>query len=111
MDYLPLETSFHKYGEDFIEVFRDGDFRVYQRKGNAMVGVSHEVIRVVRAEERQFNGKVYPPSEVYPTSSQWGNLGWTCMEGEEAAVALLRRKKAELEERESPTVFRSRVRK
>lgn len=74
--YLTLPLTFTKSGWKFSQVERFGDWAVYEKQKGERIK-SWELIKILRHDGREFVGQFFPPSEMYPSSSQWGNLGWT----------------------------------
>lgn len=95
-DYLPIKTEFSYGGDEIVQIIREGDYAVYRRTMSSGQ-FQFEVIVVQRQAEKEFQGKVYPPMEIYPSSSQWGVFGWTFVGSEEDAIAYMRKKAAEKE--------------
>jgi len=73
-------------GCEFKMVDRSGDIAIYSRTNDAGV-VSYEVV-VIKTSKKDWimDGKLVAPAgkESYPTSSNWGTLGWTFMTIEKA---------------------------
>lgn len=71
-----LSTSFKRNGFAFEQVLRAGHWAIYRKtKGN---WAGYEVIRVLRHNGRIIGGKTIEPSEYYPSSENWGTLGFSC---------------------------------
>jgi len=92
--YLPIKTDFSYGGFRLVQIEREGDHAVYRRVAEHG-GIQYEIIYIHRQEEKTFQGKVYPASEIYPSSSQWGVFGWTFVGTEADAIEYMRKKKAE----------------
>jgi len=102
MSYEPIKTEFQYGGDDLKQITRDGDWAVYSRitPGIKDPKTAFEVVIIQRREEKVFEKKVdgkvqrdvYPPAEVYPSSSQWGLFGWTYMGDEAGAIKYMRDK-------------------
>jgi len=79
--YKPLAMEFTKYGFRMSCLVREGDVAIYEQRGAAEAGVWYEVVVVRRMEAITFTlGGVqvrHEAQEVYPGSSQWGQMGWT----------------------------------
>ena len=87
----PLRTEFRRNGFDYRQIAREGDVAIYSQAwtGCANPSVCYEVIRIRRHDGLNIFGKYYPPTELYPSSESWGNLGWTFCD-KDAAFAKLR---------------------
>ena len=89
--YRPLHKEFRRDGFVHREVLRQKNAAVYEKRWTGCTGpsVCYETIRVKRREGFWIEYRFVAPSEVYPSSEQWGELGWTfCDKG--AAFAKLR---------------------
>ena len=89
-EYAPIEKEFRKYGDDFKQEFRDGEYAIYSRTSEGREKPSYEVIILRPQKETVSFGRVFPAKEAYPTSSQWGTFGWTIPDSMEAAMSRLR---------------------
>ena len=78
MNYIPLPTTLHGGGFQRTQIFRDGNYAIYEKTltDNPEIGW-HEVIIIKTHDGREIGGVTYPAAEVYPSASQWGLLGWT----------------------------------
>jgi hypothetical protein len=88
--YKPLPIRFRRDGFDYLQIYRKGDFAIYQQtwKGNEH-SAAFELIRIRRREGFQIRGRFVEPAEVYPKAEAWGVDGWT-LQDEEAAFRKLR---------------------
>jgi hypothetical protein len=85
-----LPTRFRHDGFDHRQIYREGDFAIYQQtcKGNED-SAAFEVIRIRRREGFKIAGRFVEPAEVYPNSEAWGVDGFTLTD-KDAAFAKLR---------------------
>lgn len=75
MKPLPLERR----NDGFIltQVWRDERFAIYSQAKHGRV-MAYELIRIGHVGDKTFpNGISTPGHEVYPSSSRWGEDGWT----------------------------------
>ena len=79
-----LEKEFKSHGYNFKQVIREKDIAVYfKTKLNTEIE-NWEVIKVQSHNGYAIAGLDFPPSETFPSSSAWGNLGWSYQTREEA---------------------------
>lgn len=77
-DYAPLAASFRRHGYEFERINRIGPIAIYKRSRCNRV-VSFEVLVLRATPERTLpDGTIVPAKERYPTSSEWGEYGWSC---------------------------------
>jgi hypothetical protein len=79
-----LEKEFKYNGFLFTQVVRLADKAVYKKRNISGKAVSFEVIRIKSHNGYEIGGVKIAPSEVYPSSSQWGTFGWTYTKLEDA---------------------------
>jgi hypothetical protein len=79
--YLPLPLTLTREGHGLTQIERTPHAAIYRDDRGGF-----EVVRILRRREREFMGKVFPAQEVYPATSQWGELGWTYLAGDEAGA-------------------------
>jgi len=76
-----LPTEFTKWGDTFRQIKREGDIAIYERKTGSVT--SFEVVRIRGHNGRTFADKetgelrTTDPAEYYPSSEEWGRMGWT----------------------------------
>ena len=89
--YKPLPTQFRHDRFDYRQIYREGDFAIYQQSWNGCPTrtVSYEVIWIRRRNGFQIGGRFVEAAEVYPNSQAWGVDGWT-VQDKEAAFRKLR---------------------
>ena len=77
MKKLPLEIS--KKGFIYLQIKRTKDVAIYKQKNadDTMKGEWFEVIKIKSHNGMTLGGNYIPPSEMYPSSTQWGVLGFT----------------------------------
>lgn len=71
---MQIKTEFRKYGDNFTLLKHKGKFAVYERVKKNNVGRQYEVVHMFADDEQYY----------YPSSSFWGNRGWTVLTEEEA---------------------------
>ena len=88
--YKPLPKEFRRGRFDYRQIYREGDFAIYQQtwKGNEH-SAAFELIRIRRREGFQIGGRFVEAAEVYPASKLWGTDGFTLTD-RDAAFAKLR---------------------
>lgn len=86
-----IEKSFVSKGFEFKQVLRDGDMAIYEKHAPGSKCSSYELIHITSHNGYVIAGNKIPPSEVYPSDSQWGVHGWT--------YPTLKAAKAKLEEK------------
>jgi hypothetical protein len=94
----PIDTSFADRRYTYTQLERQGDIAIYEQrhKENPTV-VRYEVVRIrVRPAGVLPDGRPVPERESYPSSSEWGRYGFTCMDVPEARAlaATLRQSEA-----------------
>lgn len=79
MNYKPLEVEFTKTGFRFKQLCREGDVAIFHkvRLSPKPHDAGFEVIVVGRHDGYEIAGNRFEPSEMYPSSEQWGTRGWT----------------------------------
>jgi hypothetical protein len=81
--YRPVATSFKHAGFNYRQIARENDIAIYEQRwirpnGELSENVAYEVVRIRRREAEKFlDGFSAPAREVYPSSEQWGDYGWT----------------------------------
>jgi hypothetical protein len=76
--YKPLPTRFRRDGFDYRQIYREGDFAIYQQTWNRNEdSAALELIRLRRREGFQIGGRFVESAEVYPRSEAWGMDGFT----------------------------------
>lgn len=63
---------------------RLGSVAIYKKSKLFTPIESWEVVKIGTRSEKQAFGRVFPASETYPSSEQWGDRGWTCTTKEDA---------------------------
>jgi len=79
-----LPNEFRKSGFYFRLVKRQGDKAIYSKSRAGGVGKHYEVIKIREHDEYVMGGVTIPAGESYPSSEQWGRLGYTYPTLEEA---------------------------
>jgi hypothetical protein len=83
MKLLPQKFTKKGYKHTLIE--REDDVALYkrQRVENSKV-IHYEVVIITSHNGTTIEGNYIEPGELYPSSSQWGERGWTCITLEQA---------------------------
>ena len=82
--YKKLPVHFKKYGHEYNQVKRTNNHAMYIVTCGVLF-ICYEIIKILKTKEKTLittlKGmkvpKVYPPSESFPSSSQWGIYGFT----------------------------------
>lgn len=83
MKSLPLK--FVKKGFRHTQIKRERDVALYKRQSLENSKVFHfEVVVISSHNGTTIEGNYIEPGELYPSSSQWGDKGWTCISLEAA---------------------------
>jgi len=86
MDIKRLPDTFMKYGYAFKLVQRGRNKAIYaEYLGNHHFAYEVIKIRVHPARYNAFFDRHDPEMEIYPSSEQWGRMGWTCNTWERAS--------------------------
>jgi hypothetical protein len=75
MKILEKELTFG--GFNLKQVLRDGKFAIYKQTKKGWKLKRFEVIIIESHNGYDLAGQHFPPSEVYPSSNQWGLKGFT----------------------------------
>lgn len=73
-----LEKSFTRKKFQYDQLCRKGNLAIYTQKHLESEGLTYEVIIIKSHNGYEIAGTKIEPSEVYPSDTQWGILGWTC---------------------------------
>jgi hypothetical protein len=81
-----LESTIRKKGFVYTLVKRQGNVAIYEQQMESIHNSlkHYEVILVGSHNGVKIANNYLPPSEMYPSSSQWGNTGWTYSSKDEA---------------------------
>jgi len=81
-----LEEAFTSKGFKLQQVKRDGDVAIYKKQLDdpESHNYHYEVIAIKRHNGYEIAGVKMPPSEMYPSDSQWGDWAYTCSTIEDA---------------------------
>ena len=73
------------------QIYRDGMWAIYEQQHKAADVRRYEVVRLRVVPPTTWpNGTTSPEREIYPSSSEWGRMGWTCFSRAEAETLLAR---------------------
>jgi hypothetical protein len=76
MNYKKLKDKFIKNGFNFKLLKREGDKAIYEKR-KSKLNYCYEVILIARHDGYSLGENYLEPAETYPSSSQWGEKGWT----------------------------------
>jgi hypothetical protein len=81
-----LEDIIRKKGFIYTLVKRSGNVAIYEQQMEGITNpqTHYEVVVISRHNGIKIANNYLPPSELYPSSSQWGNTGWTYQSKNEA---------------------------
>ena len=88
----PLKTIFRRDSIDFRQIRREGRAAVYELTKPIWSTGRYETVVILHHKGRRVGGPSgvdLPPSEGYPSTNQWGRLGWSYPE-KSAALAKFR---------------------
>lgn len=74
-----LPTEFEKKGFGYRQVRRQNMVAVYSQHHKGLDGplVGYEVIVIKSHDGYEMGGTHIPAAEMYPSTKNWGSLGWT----------------------------------
>ena len=72
-----LPKQFTKKGFTYKQLKRDGDKAIFEQSKKGQEGVTYETVKIGRHNGYELGGMHIPAGESYPSTSQWGNAGWT----------------------------------
>jgi len=77
-----LEKKFTKKGFVYTQINRIGNFALYKQELQNIktFNPKYEVVHIKSHNGYELGGVKIPAAEVYPSSTQWGALGWTFTE-------------------------------
>ena len=79
-----LDKKIHYNGFDFTQMYRDGKFAIYKQTKKKWKSAVYEAIIIESHNGYELAGQKFPPSEMYPSSAQWGIKGFTELTYEDA---------------------------
>lgn len=89
-----IPEKFIKNGFKHILVKREEEVAIYRRHPIASSKYSHyEVVIIGSHDGTEINGNFIEAGEIYPSTSQWGDKGWTFRTLEEAETRFISVKK------------------
>jgi len=86
--YQLLPKNFTEKKFEFKEVFEDGDWKIFERKGEDDSVPHFELVKLYKSEEYQIAGNVIPKKWNYPSSESWGVSGFTLLTKDRAFAKL-----------------------
>lgn len=101
-DMKTLPEKFTKKGFKFTLIKRENDVAIYKRSIAGSSKTTHYEVVIITSHNGIFIGKNFiEPGELYPSSSQWGDKGFTCVSIEDAEARFELVKKLKLEKEKS----------
>lgn len=81
-----LDNTIKKKGFVYTLIKRSGKVAIYEQQMEDVINASkhYEVILINSHNGVTIANNYLPPSEIYPSASQWGNTGWTYSKKEDA---------------------------
>lgn len=91
-----LEKKFTYKEFEYSQILRDGNFAIYRQKlKDGGKSETFEVIIIDSHNGYEIAGQKIPPSEMYPSTNQWGVKGFTVLSYDDALKKLETLKKEE----------------
>jgi hypothetical protein len=89
--YDSLERHFQRGGFNYKLITREKDVAIYSQtwRNCSEPSVAFEVVCIRRHNGKEIKGQWFEPSELYPSSTEWGKYGFTFTD-RDAAFAKLR---------------------
>jgi hypothetical protein len=74
-----IPASFTRKGYEYRQISRTGDIAIYEQASDTTKWYDVVVITKHKESKRIIQGKerTFQATEVYPSDSQWGAMGWT----------------------------------
>lgn len=89
-----LSEKFIKKGFKHLLLKRENDVAIYKRHPvESSKKFHYEVVVISSHNGITIEGNYIEPGELYPSTSQWGSMGWTCNSLEQAEKRFLSVKK------------------
>jgi len=82
-----INTVLKKDGFDLKQIARQRNWAVYEQSKAGKV-TSYELIQIKISKATEIYGRSYPDREVYPSNEDWGLLGFTISDKDEALKRL-----------------------
>ena len=73
---VPLAIVVKRAGMSYHQIWRSSDVAVYRAQGEGN-RLEFEIFKIQILPAEEVNGKSYPVREAFPSSSEWGSLGFT----------------------------------
>jgi len=92
-----LSQKFIKKGFKHQLIKREGDVALYKRSSTEFPKASsYEVVIITQHNGITINGNYIEPGELYPSTTQWGDRGWTynCIDSAETGFKRVLKKVA-----------------
>jgi len=89
-----IEKNFTYRNFEYTQLFREGKLAIYEQKlKDDGVGRWYETVIIESHNGYELAGQKFPPSEMYPSSTQWGVKGFTFQTYDDAMEKLKKLKK------------------
>ena len=72
-----LPKQFDKKGFTYTQIKREGMKAIFKQTKKGQESATYEVVKISKHNGYELGGQKIPPGEAYPSTSQWGNSGWT----------------------------------
>ena len=72
-----LQKEFNYKGFTFTQMYREGKYAIYKQTQKGWKSAVYEVVIIESHNGYDLAGQHFPPSEIYPSSTQWGVKGFT----------------------------------
>lgn len=79
-----LEKKLTYKGFNLVQKYRDGKFAIYEQSREDFKSKWYEAIVIESHNGYEIAGNYCPPSEMYPSSNQWGDRAFTLHSYDEA---------------------------
>jgi hypothetical protein len=90
-----IEKEFTYKNFNYKQLLRDGKIAIYQQTLKGGQKFNYEVVIIEEHNGYEIAGNKFPPSEMYPSSNQWGVKGFTFTDYDDALVKFKKLKKKE----------------
>ncbi len=96
--YRVLEEDFTEKGYTYNQIHRAHRFAIYTQSKDGRI-ISYEAVYITRQEETECYGRILPKREHYPSTGEFGKLGFSCKTKERAFEKLeeLKKRRDELD--------------
>jgi len=78
---------------NYRQLLRDGKIAIYEQTLKDGKKLNYEVVIIEEHNGYEIAGNKFPPSEMYPSSNQWGIKGFTYTDYDDAIIKFKKLKK------------------